>query len=430
MSHTTAEAKKSSPLKKVLMGNHAVSWGARLCRVKVISAYPITPQTQVVEMLSEMCAKGELDAKFIPVESEHSAMAALIGAASTGVRTFTATSSHGLLLMHEMIHWAAGARLPIVMAEVNRAIGPGWNIWADQGDSLSQRDTGWMQCYVESNQEVLDTIIQGYKIAETLMMPLMVVLDAFYLSHTYEPVEIPDQSLVDEYLPPYTPPQILDPAHPHAFGGLVPPEHYMEMRYKMQEALERARPVIEEADGEFGKIFGRSYGLVEPYRLEDAEAVLVTSATATGTARTVIDRFRNEGKKVGLLKIRLFRPFPTDLIRRYLHGKKRIGVLDRNIGFGAGGIFAQEVKAALCNYPERGPVLDYIAGLGGRDITPATISAILNDLLERKLPSPGQLRGHPPELPPQKPCKPGGVPPEGAGIVSPDGEMIWIGVRP
>lgn len=363
-------------MKKVIMGNHAASYAAKLCRVQVISAYPITPQTQVVEMLSEMCASGELNAKFIPVESEHSAMAAVIGASATGVRAFTATSSHGLLLMHEMVHWAAGSRLPIVMAEINRAVGPGWNIWTDQNDSLSQRDTGWMQIYVESNQEVLDTIIQGYKIAETVLMPLMVVLDAFYLSHTYEPVDIPELEQVDAYLPPYRPRYKLDVNDPHAFNGLAMPDVYMEMRWKMQTALEQAKSVAAAADAEFGRQFGRSYGLVEGYRLDDAPVVLVTSGTATSTAREVIDELRAAGHKIGLLKMRLFRPFPSELVREKLAGVRKVAVLDRNIGFGMGGIFAQEIKAALCNQTSRPIVFDYVAGLGGRDITPQTIAEI------------------------------------------------------
>ncbi|MCK4472423.1 MAG: pyruvate ferredoxin oxidoreductase, partial [Anaerolineae bacterium] len=254
-------------MEKVIMGNHAVSYGAKLARSQVIAAYPITPQTQIVEMLSDLCANGLLDAKFIKVESEHSAMAACIGASSAGARAFTATSSQGLALMHELLHWAAGARLPIVMANVNRAMGPGWSIWTEQTDSLAQRDTGWLQFYCESNQEVLDTVIQAFKIAERVLLPTMLVLDAFVLSHTQEPVDIPDQELVDEYLPPYRARYKLDTRDPHAFNGLVTPAHYMELRYKMQKAMEEAVEVARQVDEEFREVFGHSYGLVEKYRL-------------------------------------------------------------------------------------------------------------------------------------------------------------------
>jgi pyruvate/2-oxoacid:ferredoxin oxidoreductase alpha subunit len=215
---------------RVVTGNHAVSHGARLARVQVISAYPITPQTQVVELLSKLCEDGELDARFLKVESEHSAMAALIGASAAGARAFTATSSHGLALMHEMLHWAAGARLPIVLANINRSMGTPWSVWTDQNDSLSQRDTGFMQIYCESNQEVLDSVIQAYRLAEKVYLPVMIILDAFVLSHTAEPVEFPTQESVDRYLPPYQPQFRLDTSNPAAFGGLTTPENYMELR--------------------------------------------------------------------------------------------------------------------------------------------------------------------------------------------------------
>jgi len=224
-------------MKKIMVGNHAVSWGVMLARAEVISAYPITPQTSIVEELSVLCSDERLRAKFIPVESEHSAMACCIGASAAGVRTFTATSSQGLALMHEMLHWASGARLPIVMANVNRALGSPFNIWGEQSDSLSQRDTGWLQIYCENNQEVLDTVIQAFKIAEEILLPVMLVLDAFTLSHTAEAVDIPDQSLVDGYLPKYQPKMRLDPQDPRSLGCLAPPEYLMEFRFKMQQAM-------------------------------------------------------------------------------------------------------------------------------------------------------------------------------------------------
>jgi len=373
-------------MKKVIMGNHAVSYGVQLARAQVIAAYPITPQTQIVEMLSEMCADGLLNAKFIKVESEHSAMAACVGASSAGARAFTATSSHGLALMHEMLHWAAGARLPIVMANVNRALGPGWSIWTEQTDSLAQRDTGWLQFYCENNQEVLDTVIQAFKIAEQVLLPVMLVLDAFVLSHTEEPVDLPDQGLVDEYLPPYEAQYKLDPSDPHAFGPMVSPDHYMEMRYKIQKAMEEAVEAARRADEEFSEVFGRNYGLVEPYRLEDAAVVLVTSATITGTAREVIDQLREEGERVGLLKVRMFRPFPFRDVREALAGAKKVAVIDRNISFGHGGIFAEEIKSALYNSPAKPPLFGFVIGLGGRDVTPASIRGIAEYTFEHDAP--------------------------------------------
>jgi len=238
-------------MKKVIEGSHAVSYAVMLSRVQVICAYPITPQTHIVEKLSDLCSTGEMQAKFLKVESEHSAMAGCIGASAVGARAFTASSSQGLALMHELLHWAAGARLPIVMANVNRSLGAPWNIWCDQTDSLSQRDTGWLQFYCESSQEALDTVIQAYKISEKISLPSMVVLDAFYLSHTFEPVNIPDQGRVDRFLPPYEPKYRLDPKVPRSFSGLTPPDLFTEMRYQIQEAMEEAKKVILHVDEEF-----------------------------------------------------------------------------------------------------------------------------------------------------------------------------------
>ena len=368
-------------MKKVMIGNHAVAWGARLARVEVISAYPITPQTQVVEKLSEMCADGTLPARFIKVESEHSAMAACIGASAAGVRTFTATSSHGLAYMHEMLHWAAGGRHPIVMVDVNRALGPGWNIWTDQNDSLSQRDTGWVQLYCETSQEVLDTTVQAFKLAEVLDLPVMVMLDGFYLSHTAEPVDVPDQEMVDRFLPPRVARFKLDVDDPHAFGALVRPDTYMEMRWLQQEALREVPRVFENVEADWMRMFGRRYGAVESYRAEDAELLLVTSGTVTSTARFVVDQRRAAGEAIGLVKVKMFRPFPTELLRKALAGVERVAVLDRNISPGHSGIFAEELRAALYDAPadERPDVYGYVLGLGGRDITPA----VIDDVIER-----------------------------------------------
>jgi len=356
-------------MKRVIEGSHAVAEAVRLARAKVISAYPITPQTHIVEILSEYCAGGTMDARFLRVESEHSALAALIGAQSCGVRTFTATSSQGLALMHELLHWTSGARLPIVMAEVNRALAPGWNIWTDQTDSLAQRDTGWIQLYCEDGQEVLDSVLQAYRLAERVYLPVMVVLDAFYLSHTYEPVDVPSEEDVDRFLPPYEPRFQADTENPCAFGQLVPPGAYMKMRHNIAMAMEEALVCLREIQEEFYGIFQRRYDPVETICCNDAEIILVTSGTATSTCRLVLRSLRNRGEKVGILKMKLFRPFPAAMVREATSRAKKIAVIDRNFSFGASGIFAQELRAALCNTPGHPPIFGYIAGIGGLDIT-------------------------------------------------------------
>jgi pyruvate/2-oxoacid:ferredoxin oxidoreductase alpha subunit len=363
---------------KVIEGTHAISYAVQRCRAQVIAAYPITPSSGVVELLAEMCADGRMDARFVAVESEHSAMATCAGAAQTGARAFTATSSHGLLYMHEMLHWCAGARLPIVLANVNRAVGSPWNIFVDQSDSLSQRDTGWIQYYCENNQEVLDTIIQAYRVAEKVLMPAMVCLDAFFLSHTSEPVTIPEQQDVDRFLPPYKPPFLLDPEDPHAFGGLPINDTYMELRARMERSMRQALTVAAEVDREFGLVFGREYGLVETYRTADAKTILVTSGTAAGTARGVIDEYREQGQAVGLVRIRLFRPFPAAELRRVLASAERVAVFDRNISFGCGGVMASELRSAFCNHEPQPLIFSYVGGLGGRDVTPATLKAAID----------------------------------------------------
>jgi pyruvate/2-oxoacid:ferredoxin oxidoreductase alpha subunit len=367
-------------MKKVMIGNHAVSWGALRSRVEVISAYPITPQTQIVEALSEMVAGGTLDASFIKVESEHSAMAACIGASVTGARTFTATSAQGLALMHELLHWASGGRLPIVMADINRAMAPGWTIWTDQTDSLSQRDTGWIQFYCETNQEVFDTTIQSFKLAERLDLPAMLVLDAFYLSHTSEPVDVTEPEVVDEFLPKRESRFRIDTSDPRAFGALVKPDAYMEMRWQLQEAMRSVPGTLREIEDEWEKLTGRRYGAIEEYRSEDAELLLVTSSTITSTARHVVDERRERGEAIGLVKMKMFRPFPTEDIRRALAGAERVAVLDRNFSPGHGGIFAEEIRSALYDVPpeDRPTLFGYVVGLGGRDVTPDVIDGIID----------------------------------------------------
>ena len=363
-------------MKLVLEGSQAVAEAVRLAKVKVISAYPITPQTHIVEFLSDYCAAGKLKAKYIHVESEHSAMAALIGAASAGVRTFTATSSQGLALMHELLHWTSGARLPVVMAEVNRALGAPWNVWNDQSDSLAQRDTGWIQLYCEDSQEVLDTTIQAFYLAEAVNLPVMVVLDAFFLSHTYEPVDLPDQDEVDKFLPPYTPRFQMDTKNPCAFNQLSPPNVFMEMRYNIQLAMEHTLKIFPDIENRFFNIFQRRYGAVESVMCDDADIILVTSGIVASTCRYVIQKLRDQGEKVGMLKIKMFRPFPAEEVRRILAQVNKVAVVDRNFSFGASGIFAQEVRAAISGMPGCPLLFGYIAGLGGRDITPDTLQEI------------------------------------------------------
>ncbi len=365
-------------MKKVIMGNHAAAYGAKLARAEVVAAYPITPQTQTVEKISEMVATGEMEAEFIKVESEHSAMAACIGASSAGARAFTATSSQGLALMHELLHWAAGARLPIVMTNVNRALAPGWNIWSEQNDSLAQRDTGWMQIYCESNQEVLDTIIQSFKVSEKVLLPTMICLDGFSLSHTYEVVDIPDQDEVDAFLPGYEAEYKLDVNNPRTFGAMTAPDWYYELRYKMHQAMMQAREVIAEVNEEFQQQFGRRYGIVDSYRCEDAETVVIASGAIASTARDVIDSLRDSGKSVGLISVRTFRPFPDQEIRSIAKNARQIGVIDRNISFGHEGIFFTETKAALYSTSNPPEMYGFIAGLGGRDVTPEDIEEMIH----------------------------------------------------
>jgi pyruvate/2-oxoacid:ferredoxin oxidoreductase alpha subunit len=363
-------------MRQVAEGSQAVSEAVRLAKVQVIAAYPITPQTHIVENISEYCSKGILNARFICVESEHSAMAAVIGAASSGVRTFTATSSHGLAYMHELLHWASGARLPIVMADVNRALGPGWNIWLDQTDSLSQRDTGWIQLYCEDGQDALDTTLIAYRLGESLNLPVMVLLDAFFLSHTYEPVDVPDQESVDKFLPSLLPRFQLDTGNPGAFNQFVAPQAYMEMRYNIQTAMEQVPDNFGRIAQEFETIFGRPHNPAEAVKCEDAEIVFVTAGTTVSTCRQAVNRLRAQGEKAGLIKLKMFRPFPVDFFRQVLSGKQKVAVVDRNFSFGASGIFAQELKAALYHTESAPRIFGYIAGLGGRDVISQTIEDI------------------------------------------------------
>ncbi len=355
----------------IMTGNEAVAMGAKLARVRFISAYPITPQTTIVEKLAEMIANRELDARYVEVESEHSAMAATMASELTGTRSYTATSSHGLLYMHEMLHWVAGQRLPVIMSVVNRAIGPPWNIWSDQTDTMNQKDTGWMQVYCESNQEALDTILMGYRIAEdrNVMLPLMTMEDAFVLSHTSEPVNVPEQKAVDDFLPELDLSYRIDVDRPMGYGSYSTPDGpFMELKKDMHDSMDRARKAIRSVTAEFATSFDRNYsGLIEEFLTEDADYVLIASGTLASTGKYVIQRLREKGYKVGLIRIRFFRPFPADEIRKAVKGTKGTGIIDRSISFGSGGNTFLEVSSSLYG-TDNPPLYGFIAGLGGRDV--------------------------------------------------------------
>jgi 2-oxoisovalerate ferredoxin oxidoreductase alpha subunit len=366
--------------------NHIAGYAAKAARVKVVAAYPITPQTTVVEKIAEFVESGKMDIEYIRVESEHSAMVACIGAAAAGVRTFTATSAHGLALMHEALHWASGSRLPIVMAVVNRAMGAPWSIWPDFSDSLSQRDTGWLQFYCADNQEVFDTIIQAYKLCEDerVFLPAMICLEGFILSHTYMPVKLPEQKKVDDFLPPYKSGWILDINHPFSHSNLVAPEWYMEFRYMIQEAMENAKRLIPIIDKEYGETFGVEHGgLVERYKCEDADLILLTMGTMGSEAKIAVENLRKDGLKVGSARVRVFRPFPTEEMVKLAGQAQMFATIDRHISFGMEGFLATEIKASLSNQKDRPLVAGFIAGLGGRDVTSGTIEKIAKKSLKQ-----------------------------------------------
>lgn len=356
-------------MQKVITGNHSASWAVKLARVDVIAAYPITPQTSIVEELAEMCADGRMSAEYIHAESEHSALSACIGASAAGVRAFTATSSQGLAYMHEMLHWAAGGRLPMVMAEVNRSLAPPWTIYTDQQDSLSQRDTGWMQFYARDNQTVLDTILMAYRLAEAVNLPAMVVLDAFVLSHTAEAVDIPDQGVVDAFLPKRQAPFFVDPAHPAAYGGMKNVDSWMETRVELQRAMEEAARLIEGLTKEWEELTGRGYAPLELYRMEDAAVAIFCAGTAAWTATIAVDELRRRGIKAGAVGLWMFRPFPVSWLVRTLEKVEMLVVIDRACSYGHSGIFAQECRSALYGGPVQPKIVGCVAGLGGREIT-------------------------------------------------------------
>jgi pyruvate/2-oxoacid:ferredoxin oxidoreductase alpha subunit len=380
---------------QILDGNHAAALGAKLSRVQVIAAYPITPQSPVTESLSEFVEGGDLNAEYIAVESEHSAMAVCTSASLVGARTFTASSSHGLAYMHEMLHWAAGTRLPVVLACVNRAIGAPWNVQNDQQDSISQRDTGWIQIYARNNQEIIDSVIQAYRIAEAVYIPVMVCYDGYILSHTEMPVDVPSQEDVDRFLPPYKPHTVLDPSNPRNYNlvTLANPRvnaegmlchGYMELRYLLQEALQKSRESIIEVGQEFGQLFERSYAnLFWEDRLDDAEIVIVAMGSLAMEATVAADILREEGNRVGVLSLRVFRPFPKDYLMKALSKSRLIVVLDKNISYGSEGATCSEIKSALYGNRINAVIRNFIVGLGGRDVKAREIA----DAVRKSLPA-------------------------------------------
>ena len=351
-------------------GNRIAAKAAVMAKPEVVAAYPITPQTTLVEAIAEYLAKGEYKGEYICVESEHSAMSACIGASAAGSRTFTATSSHGLLLMHEMLHWAALARLPVVMCNVNRVVGPGWNIWVDENDSISQRDTGWIQFYCSSNQEIFDTVIQAFKLAEheKVVLPVMVNLNAFILSHTSMPADIPEQHIIDEYLGKYIPKWKLDIDNPTTFGNIIGPAHYFKVRRAMQDAQLTAKKLIPQIANEWKKLSGYFHGdLLEYYKCDGAEHILLSMGAIGAESKIAIDELQNAGHKIGLARVRVIRPFPTEEIIK-LGKQADLVVIDRNISVGLEGALFNEVKAALYGQSDA-KATGFIAGLGGKDVT-------------------------------------------------------------
>jgi len=372
-------------MKKFICGNDAVAEGVRLSRPHVISAYPITPQTIAVERLSEMVEDGSLEAEYMHVESEHSALAAAMGVSSVGARAFTATSSQGLLYMAECLPYASGARMPIVMMNANRALATPWNIYGDQMDSMFMLNSGWIQVYVEDAQEALDMMIQAYKIAEhdEVLAPVMVNLDGFVLTHTYELVEIPTHEEVDAFLPPINmTKQVMRLEDPKSLCISAGNDFNFEFKIKQNNDLHASRKIIKSVDKEFGDTFGRYYnGLVDTYMCEDAEVVLLTTGSVTGTTRIVVDKMRAEGKKVGVLKLRYLRPFPEHEIRDIVKSCKKIGVVDKNMSFGYEGTIYTNVNSAILSMDKAPVSINFIGGLGGRDITKNDLEEAYDKLL-------------------------------------------------
>lgn len=356
---------------KQIEGSYAVAQVVAHCRPHVISAYPITPQTHIVEGLADLVGEGQLQAEFVNVESEFSAASVVLGASAAGARAYTATTSQGLMLMAEVIYCIAGMRLPIVLTCANRAISAPLSIWNDQQDSMAVRDAGWIQLHAEDNQEASDLHIQAFKIAEQTFLPVMVCMDGFILTHAFEPVDIPEQKEVDDFLPPFKPKHIVDPRWPRALGLFADPRFYMETRYILHRALEKSEETIKEVSADFAKVFGRdSGGFIKTYKLEEADVAIVSMGSVVGTIKELIDQLEEEGKKVGLLQICSYRPFPRKEVYRALKDKMNIVVLEKCISLGRGGILASDVRWSFPRAEKRDRnISSFVAGLGGRNIS-------------------------------------------------------------
>ncbi len=363
----------------------AIGEAVKLANADVVAAYPITPQTHIVEHLAELVANGELDAAYIPVESEHSAMSACLGSAAVGARTFTATAGQGLELMHEVLYVASSMRLPVVMAVANRALSAPLSVWGDHSDVMAVRDTGWIQIFTENGQEVVDNVFCAFRIAEDrrVLLPVMVHLDGFHLSHVIEPILLPEQSEVDQFIPPNQYPLPLHPDKPVTMGDFAPPIIYSEAKWAQEVNLRAAKGVILQCWKEFGDLFGRYYSPVEHYHSEDARVLLLTMGSFSETAMTTVDKMRGEGKSVGLVRLRLWRPFPFDELRQAVKGAEVLIVLDRALSFGGpGGPVCSEVRSALYGEAKKPKVIGFVGGLGGRDITLAGFESIINRGIE------------------------------------------------
>ncbi len=360
--------------KEMLLGSEAIAYGVKLSRPMVISAYPITPQTHIIETLANMTENGELNAKFIKVESELSAISSCYGAAAAGVRTFTATASQGLLLMHEMLHWFSGARLPMVLVNANRAVGYPWNIWTDQSDSFAQRDTGWLQIYCTNAQEAQDFIPIAYKISESINLPVMVAIDGFILSHTLEPLMLRTQEDIDRFLPKYVPKYFLDTDNPQSFGNATMAESFYKMKKSMNDAMLNWN-CIDSVLNEFNDLMKTDYKPVECYRTDDADKVFLATGALCGTAKVAVDLLRERGSKIGLINVRFLRPLPKKQIIEAVKDKK-IWVLNRAVSYGNGGTLTGELKSAL--FPMNNEIIDVIVSLGGKDVYPKTLTDLLS----------------------------------------------------
>ncbi|MHC1578251.1 MAG: pyruvate ferredoxin oxidoreductase [Dehalococcoidia bacterium] len=355
-----------------LEASHAAAEAAKMADVDVIAAYPITPQTHIPERLAEMVADGDLDAAYIPVESEHSAMSACLGSAAVGARTFTTTAGQGLELMHEVVYVASSMRLPIVMVICNRALSAPLSVWGDHSDAMAVRDTGWIQVFCENNQQAFDMTLWAFRVAEDprVLFPVMVHLDGFHLSHVTEPVMLPEKEEVDKFLPKFQYPFALDPDKPMTHGALGPPDIYTETKIAQEVAFRKSKGVIIQGFKEFGDTFGRYYHPVEPYKADNAKTLLIIQGSFSETAKLVVDKKRTEGEPVGLIHLRLWRPFPFEELRQAVKDAETLIVFDRCISFGGqGGPVCSEIKSALYDMARKPKVVSFVGGLGGRDMS-------------------------------------------------------------